>query len=353
MHRQFAILLLCLAAMAGCADRGKIGIVALNTQNAEIERIFVATTRQRSDTPYDFNELRTSELTYGRYDMSIPPGHQTGKIEWPKAAPNPATDFVVADAEHFKGPTEFRSSIRTENRNRRKNNEAVIFIHGFNNNFAESLYRFAQVSADMDLQGTTVLYSWPSTESSIEYLHDRDSVLFARDGLQTLIEQLAGAGTRKITLVAHSIGSNLVMETMRQIAISGDRATSRLIDAVVLISPDIDGNLFEMQIRRIGQIPEPFVVFSDDKDIALKISSFLTGSRNRVGQITNSEILQKHGILLINVSDFKDGDGFLNHAVSITSPSVIAIVKKLPTAVELTRENGGNPQNLITKLFKP
>ncbi len=354
MTRRFGLFAFCLVVLAACSLRGAISIAPKTAKLNQTTRIYVATTRQKDKANiYNFNGLRTSKITYARYDISLPPNHRVGKIEWPKtkAAPDPATDFVVADTEIFKTPAIFKSKLNVSRKIQRNRDELVVFIHGYNSNFAESLYRFAQITTDMDLGGTPVLYAWPTTEKTYQYLHDRDSVLFARDGLQTLLDQLARTGAKRIILVAHSIGSNLVMETLRQMALSKDSHTSSLIKGVVLISPDIDQDLFEMQIRSLNPIPKPFVVFSDKKDYALKFMSFLTGRRNRVGQIVNADTLSKYGIDVVDTSVYTDGDGYLNHAVALTSPSVIAILRKLSVAAELSRKNGGNPRNLLQKMF--
>ena len=204
MLKRLLILTLCATTLMACVQRGAIGISKLDVQNTQIERIFVATTRQKSETPYDFNGLRTSEITYGRYDISIPPNHEVGKIEWPRSKPNPTTDFVIKDAELFPTTASFRSKVRASNRNKPNNDEVMVFIHGYNNNFAESLYRLAQITADMELTSTPILYAWPTTESTVEYLHDRDSVLFARDGLQTLLQQVAATGAKRILPVSYT-----------------------------------------------------------------------------------------------------------------------------------------------------
>ena len=223
MLKRLFILCLCTATLAACAKRGAISVSRLDTLNTQIERIFIATTRQKSETPYDFNGLRTSEITYGRYDISIPPTQEVGKIEWPRAKPNPATDFVIKDAEIFPSDAAFRSAVKTSNHASTNKEEVIVFIHGYKNNFAENLYRFAQITSDIGTQSTSVLYAWPTTESTVEYLHDRDSVLFARDGLQTLLQKVAKTGVKRILLVAHSIGSSLLLETLRQVNISNDR----------------------------------------------------------------------------------------------------------------------------------
>ena len=290
-------------------------------------------------------------MTYARYDISIPPNHAIGKIEWPQEKPNIQTDFVITDAEIFSRPSHFGLAVRTTNKQFRNKDEAVIFIHGYNNNFAESLYRFAQISSDMNLLGTPVLYAWPTTENTLEYIHDRDSALFARDGLQSLMEQLVKSGTKRLILVGHSIGSNLLMETLRQMAISGDKTVSRFIEGIILISPDIDQTVFQTQLNHLDPVPDPFIVFSSENDRALKLMSLLTGKQNRLGQLTSSEALDKHGVRFINLSTFNDGDGFLNHSVALTSPSVIAIIKKIPAANELEKQETQNRGNFLQRFF--
>jgi esterase/lipase superfamily enzyme len=348
MRKQFTILIICLIVLAACGERGKLGLVTTNIPTTKHKNIYVATTRQRDGTAYGFSGLRTSELSYARYGISIPPTHVVGEIEWPKGPPDQATDFVVTDAQIFKTQASFSSKIRAT----KAADGVVVFIHGYNNNFAESLYRFAQLSSDIGFKSTPILYAWPTTETSYEYLHDRDSVLFARDGLQTLLEQIASSGVKRLTLVAHSIGSNLLMETLRQMAIGGDQRVAKIIDAVVLLSPDIDQSVFQLQLSRLNPVPSPFIVFASENDRALRVMSFLTGNERRLGQITYSDALAKQGVQVVNLSGFTDGDA-LNHSVALTSPSVIAIIKKVPAARALSKRNGGNPEGILQRLFKP
>src|SRR5690606_23831870 len=130
--------------------------------------------------------------------------------------------------------------------------DVVLFIHGYNNTFAEGLYRFAQIEHDLNLPGVPMHFSWPSRGQPLAYAADRDSVLYSRDGLERSIEIAAQAGGKTI-LVAHSMGAALLMESLRQMAIAGKRDTLDRIGAVVLLSPDIDVGLFRMQVRTIGR----------------------------------------------------------------------------------------------------
>ena len=325
-HLAFAILL----TLAACGDRGQISVVPSVSSPTSERRIFVATTRQRSTNPDDFTDLRTSKISFADYTVSIPPTHTPGQIEWPSGPPNPATDFVTTKTTHHATAAPFLHALNAHRRTQKNPNEVVLFIHGFNSTFAEGTYRSAQMAHDTDAPSVSVHYSWPATQQALQYTHDRDSVLFARDGLHRLLDHLSTSGTDRILVLAHSIGAQLLMETLRQIAIAKDTRILSRIGGVVLISPDIDLNLFETQIRRINPLPRPFIIFGAQDDLALKLSSLLTGQRARLGQLNRTRVLGKYGIEVINLSNFKDGDGFLNHSVAITSPTVLSILRQLP-----------------------
>ena len=69
----------------------------------------------------------------------------------------------------------------------------------------------AQMAHDLQLPGAVVHYSWPSAAEPLGYAHDRDSALFARDGLEQLMQEITAAGARRIIIVSHSMGSALTM----------------------------------------------------------------------------------------------------------------------------------------------
>ena len=130
--------------------------------------------------------------------------------------------------------------------------EAVVFVHGYNNGFAKAAYRHAQVAWDYELKGPQIHFSWSSAANPFEYTYDRDSVLIARDALATLLRRLLREDGLRVSLVGHSMGGLLIMETLRQIALSGDRALLDRLSATTLISPDIDMDLFRAQAHALG-----------------------------------------------------------------------------------------------------
>lgn len=259
-----------------------------------------------------------------RYDISIPPTHKKGKVEWPRGTADVMTDMVTIGVADYKNRRQFVSAANTKSI---RGEDAVIFVHGYNNTFAEGLYRFAQVANDVEIKGPKFHYSWPSAGDARGYIYDRDSILFARDGLEQLLSDVARTDAPGIFIVAHSIGAALTIETLRQISISKNDFLHKKLRGVVMISPDIDVNVFVQSLKRIKPRPDPMLIFVSKKDFALKFSSFLTGKNSRLGVVDNLEVLKGSGVDIIDVSAFDDGDGFLNHSVAITSPTVLNILR--------------------------
>ena len=73
--------------------------------------------------------------------------------------------------------------------------------------------------------GDTVLFSWPSRNKLLDYISDRESALWSRDALETALDSLgANPNVGRVHIVAHSMGSMLTVEGLRQLhARHGDR----------------------------------------------------------------------------------------------------------------------------------
>ena len=68
---------------------------------------------------------------------------------------------------------------------------------------------------------------------------------------------LAKTRVKSIDIIAHSMGTWLTMETLRQLAIAGDRDLGGKLGYVVLASPDIDVDVFKKQMMRYGKPDQP------------------------------------------------------------------------------------------------
>ncbi len=324
MVRLLAFFLVVLTA--ACAPRAALVPVPGVVPDLPTRSVFVGTTRAEGKGL--FGSKRAGAIRYLRFDITVPPGREEGQIDWPKDTYDPQTHFAVAGLTRHAEATVFRRDLaRAMSRRPRQEREAVIYVHGFNNTFAEGVLRITQLSQDFQLEGVAVHYSWPSAGNPLGYAYDRDSLLIARDGLDALIDDVRAAGATSVVLVAHSVGSMLVMETLRQRAIARPGSVARDIDAVILISPDIDVELFRTQARRIGDLPQPFGIFASRRDRVLTLSARLTGQRNRLGNVQDLSTLGDLGVTLVDVTEFSTGAG---HFTAGSSAAVIRIFARAP-----------------------
>ena len=325
MPKFHALIFLIILVMSGCSPRGEM--VFLDVPSAtNLQRVHVATEREVFSTDENlFGEQRSTKMRFGVAEVSIPPNHKRGSIEWPRGKPDAKRHFVTHSKTRYRSQDSFVASVQDL---QSVQDETMIFVHGFNVTNAEAVYRVAQIKNDYDINGEAVLYSWPSAGHPAGYVYDRDSVFFSRDGLETLIRALTNAPDRKVFLVAHSMGSQLVMETLRQLSLLGDKRTLSRISAVVLMSPDIDPDVFRRQFERIDPAPERTVIFTNSSDRALGVSGFLTRKKNRLGAITDTTKLQGLPVTVVDLSNISDGDRS-NHNVAATSPSAIRFLDGL------------------------
>ena len=205
--------------------------------------------------------------------------------------------------------------------------ETLLYVHGYNNTLSEAMYRLAQIRTDFEVSMPAMLFSWPSAGDPRGYVYDRDSVLFARDDLVALMERLTAGPGDRVFILAHSMGSQLVMEALRQIALSGDRRALARLSGVVLMSPDIDPDVFARQADAIGHLPQPFFIFITRADRALTLSGFITGRKPRLGVIDAAEEVTRPDVQVIDFSDLATGEAY-NHYVPVTSPAAIEMLNR-------------------------
>lgn len=318
------IFIVALIVLASCSPRAEL--VQGSAPGARTVPVFVGTTRrmQAEGQIVDAVPGRSERLTLGRYDIAVPPQHRSGTlvVPTPKKTPDPSREFMVADARIYPAPAAFRAGLAQELS--RGNGEAVVFVHGYNNNFAEGLYRFAQMGVDFGLPGTMVHYSWPSRGQVMGYGYDIDSALFARDGLADLLKDVRRAGAKRILLVGHSMGGLITMEALRQLAITHDRATLNLIRGVILISPDVDVDLFRAEAHDIGRLPQPFLIFTSQTDKALGLSAQIRGEAVRIGNLSDISQVADLKVTMIDTAKFDTEGGHFNVA---TSPALIQLLR--------------------------
>ena len=199
----------------------------------------------------------------------------------------------------------------------------------YNATQTETAFRAAQVGFDSDLPGAVVVYSWPSRARALAYAYDLDSAMFARDGLASVLLQVSAAGAERVVLVAHSMGGALTMETLRQLDIEKPGWAARALGGVILISPDLDVDLFRSQMLRLQDVPQPFVIFVSNRDIILELSARIRGAaeRQRLGNIENVDKIRDLPVHIVDTTAFSDDAGSA-HFIPATSPAILTLLSR-------------------------
>lgn len=286
-YRLWGILALALCLLAGCAGRPGpevLAPVAGTVPESQTVTVYVATTRARAaENENVFTSQPARGMNYAAFTISIPPNHTPGNVEWPKGRGDPAKDFVVVE-QHRLDRARFQRLVLAETRERGTSRYGV-FVHGYNNNFQEALFRAAQMATDSGHPGTTVLFDWPSAAKVTGYVTDRDNATYSRDGLVETLTLLARQpGTKQVTLFGHSMGGWLTVESVRQLRLMRRDDVIRKLN-VILAAPDIDVAVFVSQLEVIGPLDPPLTVLVSQDDKALGFSSRIAGNRGRLGSI--------------------------------------------------------------------
>lgn len=306
--------------------------------------MLVVTTRQAAQDPGQlYSGERGAAISFDNIVVSIPPdqNRKIGEIQWPARIPaNPEREFAVLNVQKVASD---RQALEWFRRNRNARRQVIIFVHGFNNTYADAVFRFAQITHDAKINAAPILFTWPSRASVVDYLYDRESTTYSRRALEDLVIQVAKSpDVGEITILAHSMGAWLTMEALRGVSMR-ERAVPTKIGNVVLASPDIDVDVFRRQMIEMGPRRPGFTIFASTADKALDISRRISGGVNRVGGAAPAPyagILKQLGITVIDTStsDLREP---LGHNAFADTPEIIALLGQRLSGQSLTSGQTG------------
>jgi len=321
-------------ALTACASRptGVLAPVAETAPGASRVEMLVATTRKQSENPGEmFTGERGLTASFAKIVVSIPPAdkRKVGEVAWPKKLPpNPETDFATLETQLVdrNGAIALLNEAVKTNRD----HSVLVFIHGYNNRFEDSVYRFAQIVHDSGTTAVPILVTWPSRGSLLAYGYDRESTNYTRNALENLFQFLADdRNIDDVSILAHSMGNWLALEGLRQMAIRNGHLPAKF-KTIMLASPDVDVDVFRSQIADMGEPRPQFTLFVSRDDRALAVSRRVWGDVLRLGAIDPEQEpykdeLADNNITVIDLTKVKSGDK-LNHDKFASSPQIVQLL---------------------------
>jgi esterase/lipase superfamily enzyme len=355
--RAAVVFVLCFAALvAGCSSRpyGNL-VVGTSSPGASQVDLLVATTRAPVVDPPGvmFGGARGRGLDFADIVVSVPPdsARKVGEVQWPSTPPgDPERDFVTLRADRLdldQAKAGFNARVAQT-----PGHKVLIFVHGYNTRFEEAVYKFAQIVHDARVDVAPVLFTWPSGGSLVDYVYDRDSAMYSRDAFETVLQALVNnRNVGSISILAHSMGNYLAVESLRQLAIRDHGLPAKIRD-VMLASPDIDVDVFRRQIAEIDVRPRmtQFTLFVSRDDKALGLSSFLARDSTRLGALDPtkepySSMLEKAEVNVIDLTHVASNDA-ANHSKFATGEVVSAIGERLAEGQSLNDAKPGVVESL-------
>jgi esterase/lipase superfamily enzyme len=204
--------------------------------------------------------------------------------------------------------------------------DVLIYVHGFNQTFEMAALDAARLSDGIRFQGDTMVFAWPSKAKLFDYGYDRESAMWSRDALERVLDGLiASRAIGRIHIVAHSIGTMLTMEGLRQLYARYGDATAERIGAVVFASPDIDMDVFASSVERIGPLASKITIIIATNDRALAVSGWIAGGISRVGAAEKTR-LEGFGLRVIDASE--QGWGIINHDLFLSNAQIRQVIRR-------------------------
>lgn len=323
--------------------------------------MFFVTTRQPMDAFSEgwYSGERADEMSFGKAFVRIPEAHRMGSVELPmkikllslelyEATRNPQKHFVIRAVETLDRDRwcELVGAFPAE--------EALVFAHGFNTSFEESLYRNAQILWDLQYRGVSVVFSWPSRGHAKDYGYDRNSALGARAAFIRVLELLKSQpNIKRIHILAHSMGNLVALEALA----SHRHDLSPLgLGELMLAAPDVDRDHFRGIAPEVRKWTSGMTLYASSADKALAASKMIAGSIPRAGDVPADGPIVIPGMESIDVTAIGDEILGLNHSTYAQARSVLNDVGLLlragtrPPHLRLS-EIRGVPEGATTPLY--
>lgn len=296
-------------------------------QPFEVVRLFYGTDRRNEGLPDhpDFSGERGGEVSLGNVFVSIPTTHRIGEVERPwrrillgviplSEDEDPKRHFTIQRIESLDQQTFVEELQKSVEESEGYEDQALVFIHGYNVSFDAAAYRTAQLAYDLQFDGAPIFYSWPSRGSIEDYEYDQNSVRQARPFLKEFLEMVrAESGAEVIHLIAHSMGNDPLMEVLARVNAGRDEQAP-LFNQIILAAPDIDVDVFYQLAKQIDGVAQGVTLYASAQDRALRAAKAYARGVPRAGDVPARGPVIVPGIDTIDITVVGSDLLSLNHS---------------------------------------
>jgi esterase/lipase superfamily enzyme len=268
-----------------------------------------------------FTPQRSMEIKYGLTLVTVPKKHVLGNVERPKWNYLRWSYNNETDEDHFRirsisplDRDEFVNDLRSNA------DSVLLFVHGYNVPFQDAIFKAAQIAYDANFGGHVLVFSWPSAGEFFKYDYDRESAQFSGGDLFNVLRILTEEiGDKRIYVVAHSLGNQIVIDALQQAAL---RKVSLSVSELVMAAPDVDKDVFMKKAKEIKSVSKNMTMYASSADKAL-LASDKKAWGTRMGYIGSRGPNLVEGIETIDVTAVGDDMFGFDHSTFSGSRAVL------------------------------
>jgi esterase/lipase superfamily enzyme len=333
----------------------------------DVVPVFYGTDRDRADqaSRVAYGTARAQRMELGRALVTVPKLHQVPTIERPFAIRVPFFQITIFEQaedpkKHFTiqqiaalSREEFIALARERvGGSSAFKDQALIFVHGYNTDFDSALYRTAQMAYDLQFDGASFLYSWPSASGLTGYSYDRESATQAERFLRPFIDLVVKeTGAQSVSLIAHSMGNLPLLQVLRDLGPSLPAGVQ--LNQIILASPDVDRDVFGYLASNLNKYGRGITLYCSANDRAMAAARRVAGGIPRAGDVPSEGPIVIDGIDTIDISATSTDMLALNHSIYAERTALLNDIglllqtgerppdRRIPILQRVTASNGG------------
>lgn len=286
-----------------------------NFLDTEPVTVFVATNRSQKTKDFSCKEnafgiAHGASTIFGSCKIIVPKNHQVGEINAAKEEKESLDDvFKIVKEQHLQ-EQELISMLQNSNRT------PLVFVHGFNVDYNESLLRAAQIAYDLKYQGPVILFTWPagSPQGAVDsimlnkiydknFYQAKNSVKDFKDFLSLLQKNEI-----KVNLIVHSMGHQIVLHALDDLA-KDEASNAIFVNKLILNAPDFENSEFRLILPNIKTVSNRITLYCSNNDKAI-IASKIMNNNARVGSCLYSPDLDTIDVSRIDDSVISSGHSY-------------------------------------------
>jgi esterase/lipase superfamily enzyme len=230
----------------------------------------------------------------------------------------------------------------------------LVFVHGFNVDFNEALFRAAQIAFDLKFQGTVLLLSWPAGKAggffeknliNRTYESNQRNAQASVDSFSFILQELSRMPL-PFQMMIHSMGHQVALPALLRVSQTTDRP---FLQELVLNAPDYDSEDFGAGIPAFKRIARRITLYCSQKDNALLASKAFNGKK-RLGACIRHE-----GVDVVNVSEVDDsgltglGHGYYSSRPLLTDLAQVFLGLSADQRLFTRKSAGGASENFFLR----